>query len=307
MYAMRLWFSRGSAISIRDQLTTQIILGILSGELKPGQRLPSTRELARRFHLHPNTISAGYRQLEQNQWVQFRKGSGVYVRNRQPEVIPCAFALDRLIAKFFQDARQLGSSLSNTRSRLKHWLELQPPDHFLLIEPDPKLADIVAHEMRASTTFPVVACGIYEFMPEKLAGAVAVAISINESAVRAAMPPDSELLLLHLRSAGGSLAPHLPAPSSALIAIASGWPTFVNTARTMLIAAGFDPDCLVLRDSSQANWERGLQQTAAVICDSLTVKRLNGRYRVLVFPLLAESSVTELRNYEQFLNQPLAT
>ena len=60
---MQLWFSRGSKISIRDQLQTQVILGILSGELGPGQRLPSTRELARRFHLHPNTVSAGYRQL----------------------------------------------------------------------------------------------------------------------------------------------------------------------------------------------------------------------------------------------------
>jgi GntR family transcriptional regulator len=64
---MRLWFSRGSEISIRDQLATQIMLSILSGELTPGQRLPSTREFARRFHLHANTISAGYRQLYSNE------------------------------------------------------------------------------------------------------------------------------------------------------------------------------------------------------------------------------------------------
>ena len=48
-----------------EVIHTQIILGILSDDLSPGQRLPSTRELARRFHLHPNTISAGYRQLAQ--------------------------------------------------------------------------------------------------------------------------------------------------------------------------------------------------------------------------------------------------
>jgi DNA-binding transcriptional regulator YhcF (GntR family) len=82
---MQLWFSRGSEISIREQLATQVVLGILSGELAPGQRLPSTRELARRFRLHPNTISAGYRQLERNKWVEFRKGSGIYVRTQQPE------------------------------------------------------------------------------------------------------------------------------------------------------------------------------------------------------------------------------
>ncbi len=48
---------------MREQLATQIILGIISEDLKPDQRLPSTRELARRFHIHPNTVSAAYRDL----------------------------------------------------------------------------------------------------------------------------------------------------------------------------------------------------------------------------------------------------
>ena len=47
--AMQLWFARGSEVSIREQLVTQVMLGILSDDLAPGQRLPSTRELARRF------------------------------------------------------------------------------------------------------------------------------------------------------------------------------------------------------------------------------------------------------------------
>ena len=49
---MRLWFARDSGISMRQQLVTQVMLGILCDELVPGQRLPSTRELARRFNLH---------------------------------------------------------------------------------------------------------------------------------------------------------------------------------------------------------------------------------------------------------------
>jgi DNA-binding transcriptional regulator YhcF (GntR family) len=73
---MQLWFAHRSEVSIREQLVTQIVLGILSNDLAPGQRLPSTRELARRFQLHPNTVSAGYRQLERDQWVELRHGSG---------------------------------------------------------------------------------------------------------------------------------------------------------------------------------------------------------------------------------------
>src|SRR5271163_758349 len=77
---MRLWFAPSSEVPIYRQLVTQVVLAILSGDLRPGDRLPSTRELARRFGLHPNTISAGYRQLEKEGWTEGRHGSGVYVR-----------------------------------------------------------------------------------------------------------------------------------------------------------------------------------------------------------------------------------
>jgi len=116
---MQLWFSRQSDISIRDQLGTQTVLAIVSGELEPGQRLPSTRELARRFRLHPNTVSAGYRQLEQSNWLEFRKGSGVYVRARQPKETDDRLALDQLIAEFFRSAPKLNTPLALVRVRMK--------------------------------------------------------------------------------------------------------------------------------------------------------------------------------------------
>src|SRR5437868_3938340 len=77
---MRLWLSKQSEVPLREQLARQIMFGVLSGDLKPGERLPSTRELARRFRIHPNTVSAAYRDLERAGWLEVRKGSGVYVR-----------------------------------------------------------------------------------------------------------------------------------------------------------------------------------------------------------------------------------
>src|SRR5690348_18277032 len=106
---MQFWFARGSDVSIREQLVTQVVLGILSEDLAPGQRLPSTRELARRFHLHANTVSAAYRQLERERWVELRRGSGVYVRDQHPEApVAPAMALDHLISNFLRAARQVG-------------------------------------------------------------------------------------------------------------------------------------------------------------------------------------------------------
>jgi len=307
MSAMRLWLSRGSEVSIRDQFVTQVVLGILSGELKPGQRLPSTRELARRFHIHPNTVSAGYRELARNHWVEFLKGSGIFVRKQKLDSPSQALALDQLISSFFQSAREMGASLSSIRSGLRHWIEMQPPDHFLLLEPDAALAQIVIAEMQEAITLPVRSCGTAGVdLDTALVGAVPAAVAMNEKAVRCTLPETTELLILHLRSAGASLAAHLPAPSTALVGVASSWPTFLKTARTMLIAAGFPPECLVLRDASEPNWQRGLKQVAAIVCDSLTASQLDGLPRVLVFPLLAESSLKQLREYEQFIRSPLA-
>ena len=125
---MQLWLSRGSEVSVREQLVTQVRLGILSDDLAPGQRLPSVRELARRFRLHSNTISAGYRQLERENWVKSRRGSGVYVCDRKPDLpTSSAFALDRLIARLVQSARALGVPIATVRSGLRQWLELQRP------------------------------------------------------------------------------------------------------------------------------------------------------------------------------------
>jgi DNA-binding transcriptional regulator YhcF (GntR family) len=302
---MQLWFSRRSDVSLREQLATQVVLAIVGGELTPGQRLPSTRELARRFRLHPNTVSAAYRQLERTNWLESRRGSGVYVRAQKPE-LPLAIALDQLVADFFRSARGLDATWGEIRSRLQHWLELQPPDHFVLIEADGQLARIVVSEMRKAVTFPVVSCEPKAFAASGLAdGAIAVAISFSVKTVRESLSEGMDLLTLQLRSAGESLARHLPASRTALLGIASGWAPFLKNARTMLIAAGFDPDCLLLRDATKAGWLRGLKETAAVVCDSLTAELADGMPRVLSFPLLAESSLKQLREYEQFIRTPL--
>jgi DNA-binding transcriptional regulator YhcF (GntR family) len=302
---MQLWFARGSEVSIREQLVTQVVLGILSDDLAPGQRLPSTRELARRFKLHPNTVSAGYRQLQQERWVEFRRGSGVYIAAEKPVVVlSSAVALDQMIATLVRSARKSGVTLPALRARLRQWLELQPPDHFLLIEPDEELRRIVASEIQQQAAWPVQSCDLTD-LPAALDGAIALALPNRAAAVREALPAGSDLLTLEFRSVTASLAAYLPAPSAALVGIASRWPNFLKIARTMLIAVGFSPDALIVRDAAQTNWQRGLKQTAAVVCDSLTAAELPTGCRAIPFSLLSEPSIAELRRYAEFVSHPL--
>ena len=191
------------------------------------------------------------------------------------------------------------------RSRLRQWLELQPPDHFLLIEPAEELRRIVAKEIEQVVTFPVQSCGLQD-CPKTLDGAIPVVLP-NRAAVRQALPEGTDVLTLHFRSVPTSLAGWLPAPSGTLIGIASAWPDFLKLARTMLNAAGFHPDALVFRDARKANWQRGLKQTVAVICDSVTATELPAGCRAIPFPLLSEPSIAELQRYVEFISHPLAS
>jgi len=299
---MRLWLSRGSPISVREQLVTQVVLSVLSGDLKPGQRLPSTRELARRFHVHPNTISAGYRHLARSDWVEFRKGSGVYVREHPPQASEPVVALDKLISDFFLAARRLDTPFSLVRSRLEQWMDTQPPDHFLLLESDPELARIVTAELAQSLTLPIRTCApSTSDSGTVFDAAIPVALAMRSKAAHHLVPNHSQLITLQLRSPAQSLAPYLPVPSTALIAIASRWPPFLQNARTMLLAAGFHSDSLIFRDAAKPNWQRGLDQASAVICDRFTAQNLNGACRTMIFSLVSEASVNELMAYERFV------
>jgi len=303
---MQLWLVSGSGVSIREQLVTQISLAVVSGDLKSGQRLPSTRQLARRFRVHPNTISAAYGQFQRERWVERLPGSGVYIRSGRPKTLPStADHIDRLILSFVEKARELRVPVSAAREHIKQWLDLKPPSHFLLIEPDEELRAIVVFELQKVLAAPVKACGFQKRrISESLAGAIPLVLPSKTEMVREVLPANSELITLQIRSVLSSLAHWLPAPAATLVGVASCWPGFLKLARTFLVAAGFDPNALLLRDARRAAWKRGLAETAAVVCDAMTAECLPENCKVIPFPLVAQPSIEELRRHQEFFKGP---
>src|SRR5262249_29862014 len=63
--------------SIREQ--------ILGGSLRPGVRLPGTRDLAQQYRLSRGTIVAAFDQLKSEGYVEGTVGSGTYVSKVLPE------------------------------------------------------------------------------------------------------------------------------------------------------------------------------------------------------------------------------
>ena len=307
---MRLWLNRTGEVSLREQLITQVELAILCKELRPGERLPSTRELARRFGIHANTASAAYRELEQEGWLEFRHGSGVFVRATRPSApLSPELAVDQLIGDMAAKARKMGAAESLVRARLRRWLQNQPPSRWLVIEPDPELCAIVIHEMELALALQVAGCTPEECnAPGVLEGSMFVVLPSKAAGVRKLLPAGSELTVLDVHPVAPELLArlqrYLPEHAGELIGIASRWKDFQRIARTMLVAAGLDPESLLVRDATQAGWKRGLDATAGVVCDSVTALELPAGVFPLRFTLLDEPTLAELRRSEQRVLPP---
>jgi hypothetical protein len=175
-------------------------------------------------------------------------------------------------------------------------------DRILLVEPEPELREIVLAELHAANLkLPLAGCGFEQLPAELCLGTVVVAMPSKSERVRAAMGEAGVFIALKVSSAAGSLAEHLPASpagmtKAVLVGLASRWPQFLDVARTMLLAAGLEPEVLVVRDARQAGWASGLETTAAVVCDCATAQRLPRGARALVFRLVAEESIEQLRS-----------
>ena len=102
---------------IIDGLRQQIV----SGVLRPGDKLPSVRELAATLAINPNTIQRAYAELERRGCIYVIKGKGSFVaensamkENRKRELMV-------QVSEMIDDAIRLGIS----EQELKQMVEIQ--------------------------------------------------------------------------------------------------------------------------------------------------------------------------------------
>ena len=64
---------------IYKQVVEQVLLSIKQGRLRPGDRLPTERELAASLDIARGTVKKAYKELADNNIIEIRQGSGSYV------------------------------------------------------------------------------------------------------------------------------------------------------------------------------------------------------------------------------------
>ncbi|HET6878541.1 MAG TPA: GntR family transcriptional regulator [Pirellulales bacterium] len=99
-----------SRLPIYRQLGNQIREAVARGRLRPGEQLPSVRDLSRTLVINPNTVARVYTELERDGVLHTRQGLGVFVAEPKAELTKRARKerLETLLDRFLTEAVYLG-------------------------------------------------------------------------------------------------------------------------------------------------------------------------------------------------------
>ncbi len=117
---IRFLLDAASGVPFYRQIIDQVLAGIATGGLRPGDRLPTVRALAVELAINPNTVARAYKELEIRGLVATQQGSGTFVAAvevRHDEVVRRA-RLERLIDEFLARAAADGFRLDEVRGAL---------------------------------------------------------------------------------------------------------------------------------------------------------------------------------------------
>jgi len=99
-----------NGVPIYRQIIQQIEYAILSGRMRPGDKLPTIRTLAVDLKTNPNTIARAYSELEILGILVTQVGSGTYISEKKPVTEDDSLnrKIREVLGRFVQDMRDLG-------------------------------------------------------------------------------------------------------------------------------------------------------------------------------------------------------
>lgn len=94
---------------IYQQIIDEFKRAIARGELGPGDRIPSQRELASMVQVNPNTVQRAYREMEQMRITETLRGQGTFIVNDAGLVASIRREMaGRALVAFVQEMHSLG-------------------------------------------------------------------------------------------------------------------------------------------------------------------------------------------------------
>lgn len=111
-----------SGVPVYRQIIDQVTGGMASGFLKPGDKLPTVRQLAVDLAINPNTVVRAYRELEIRGILETQQGTGTFIGTPLPDAdsaIVRQRQLNQLVAEFVAKAGAAGYTVQELIDQLQ--------------------------------------------------------------------------------------------------------------------------------------------------------------------------------------------
>jgi GntR family transcriptional regulator len=98
-------------IPIYLQVMERIKQDIVSGKLKPGEKMPSSRDYSYELGINFNTVARVYKELENEKILFTKRGLGTFITESKEQIEDLRYAMAKnLIATIVEGMEQLGYS-----------------------------------------------------------------------------------------------------------------------------------------------------------------------------------------------------
>ena len=163
-----------SQLPVYVQLQEQLKFLILSGELEPGARLPTAKQLSGYLQINRNTVLKAYQELVRDGLIECRRGAGCSVLEQPAGLASSVFAnLLAIIDGAIDQASELGVGPDDfaalAYSRAKQRQDVQVKRRLVFVECSPEGAEAIARKIEERLfleVIPVVLQDVERATPE---------------------------------------------------------------------------------------------------------------------------------------------
>jgi GntR family transcriptional regulator len=108
-----------SSRPIYSQIVHEFSKAVVRGDLAPGDKVPSQRELAEEQRVNPNTVQRAYREMEQMELVETLRGQGTFVKSNPTLLKRLRDELaNQAVTGFLAEMQSLGYSKRDIATRV---------------------------------------------------------------------------------------------------------------------------------------------------------------------------------------------
>jgi GntR family transcriptional regulator len=110
-----------SGVPYYRQIIEQVKFAVARGDLRPGDQLPTMRQLAVDLSINPNTVIRAYKEMEIEGLLETHQGSGTFLTDRKPEInrLERQRMLDQIITDMLARASSYGLTLDEVLAGLQ--------------------------------------------------------------------------------------------------------------------------------------------------------------------------------------------